>query len=236
MFRCEICNGLLKGSPINRNGEQMCHGCYSSIRAGMKEPKPETEKMRTRDRVRELDNPVDRARYSRRRAWAKASNSILPHALQGSAPKPKVKNVNTLEDDRLDTLVNALTAAASADKEERAYDNTPTVAPPLKRVYICSPYRGNTRTNIYNARRYARFAFEQGFHPYAPHLYYPQFLDDNDPAERAAGLHYALMNMWQMEELWVFGSRISEGMNMDIELAEDLGIPVRRFGTDTEAR
>lgn len=50
-------------------------------------------------------------------------------------------------------------------------------------VYICSPYSGNVENNIKSARRYSRFAVEMGFIPFTPHLLYPQFLDDNNPAD-----------------------------------------------------
>ena len=51
-------------------------------------------------------------------------------------------------------------------------------------VYVCSPYSGNVEENVQNARRYCRFALENRTIPLAPHLLYPQFMDDNDPAER----------------------------------------------------
>ena len=48
-------------------------------------------------------------------------------------------------------------------------------ATPKERVYICSPYSGNTQSNTTKARLYCRLAYDQGFVPIAPHLYYPQF-------------------------------------------------------------
>lgn len=103
---------------------------------------------------------------------------------------------------------------------------------PSKRVYICSPYKGNVDKNTAQARIYCRFAFEEGFVPIAPHLYYPQFLDDDDKGERAAGLRYGLEAMWQCREVWVFGRMISEGMGAEIELASDLKIPIKYFDSD----
>ena len=55
-------------------------------------------------------------------------------------------------------------------------------------IFICSPYRGDVETNIQNARRYCRFAIEQGGIPFAPHLLFTQFLNDDDPMERRVGL------------------------------------------------
>jgi hypothetical protein len=55
-------------------------------------------------------------------------------------------------------------------------------------VYICSPYSGDVEGNVAAARRYSRFAVEQGYIPIAPHLLFPQFLDDDNPDERELGL------------------------------------------------
>jgi len=40
-------------------------------------------------------------------------------------------------------------------------------------VYICSPYSGAVESNIFNARRYCRFAVDRGCIPIAPHLVLP---------------------------------------------------------------
>jgi hypothetical protein len=105
---------------------------------------------------------------------------------------------------------------------------------PTKRVYICSPFTGNVERNQAKARLYCRFAFEQGFVPIAPHLYYPQFLSDDDKDERAAGLRYGLESLWQCRELWAFGTYITNGMRAEIELAKDLKILVRYLDSDME--
>ena len=51
-------------------------------------------------------------------------------------------------------------------------------------VYICSPFSGDVETNVANARRYSRYAVDKGYIPIAPHLLFPQFLDDENPEER----------------------------------------------------
>ena len=119
---------------------------------------------------------------------------------------------------------------------EKSYDKLTRTRrkAPSKRVYICSPLKGNLEKNTARARIYCRFAFDEGFVPVAPHLYYPQFLDDDDKNERAAGLRYGLEAMWQCREVWVFGLRKSEGMRAEIELAKDLKILVKYFDDDME--
>lgn len=105
---------------------------------------------------------------------------------------------------------------------------------PTKRVYICSPFRGSVERNTKRAQIYCRFAFDSGFVPICPQLFYPQFLDDNNKVERAAGLRYALESMWQARQLWVFGEKITDGMHEEIELAKELKIPIRYFDCDLE--
>lgn len=99
-------------------------------------------------------------------------------------------------------------------------------------VYICSPYAGDIRGNTAAARRYSRFAVARGAIPVAPHLLYPQFMDDSDPAERALALHFAQVLLDKCSEVWVFGSRVSEGMAGEIERAERRRRTIRHFDED----
>jgi hypothetical protein len=74
--------------------------------------------------------------------------------------------------------------------------------------------------NVAAARRYCRFAVEQGYIPIAPHLLFPQFLDDNRLDERELGLFFGNALMSKCSEVWVFGSRISSGMESEIKRAK----------------
>ncbi len=96
-------------------------------------------------------------------------------------------------------------------------------------VYICSPFTGNVETNIENARRYSRFAVEQGYLPITPHLLYPQFLDDDSQHERALGLFFGLVLLDKCSEVWVFGDHISKGMKVEIKRANSKGQMIRYF-------
>ena len=53
-------------------------------------------------------------------------------------------------------------------------------------VFICSPYQGDIEENTKNAKRYMRFVIQQGHTPFAPHLLYPQVLDE--ATERNKGM------------------------------------------------
>lgn len=86
-------------------------------------------------------------------------------------------------------------------------------------VYICSPLSGNIAANQKNARRYCRFAVDSGCIPLAPHLYFPQFMDDRNRAECDLALFMNLVLLSKCAELWVFGETISSGMSIEIEKA-----------------
>ena len=101
-------------------------------------------------------------------------------------------------------------------------------------VYICSPYAGDIDHNVSRARGYCRLAVTEGCIPLAPHLLFPQFLDDDDPEQRKQGRYFALVLLGFVDELWVFGDRISEGMALEIKMAEKRGIPIRRFNERCE--
>jgi hypothetical protein len=96
-------------------------------------------------------------------------------------------------------------------------------------VYICSPYSGDVEANVAAARRYSRFAVDKGFIPIAPHLLYPQFLNDDDERERELGLFFGNALMSKCAEVWVFGSRISAGMETEIKRAKWKGYRLRYF-------
>ena len=99
-------------------------------------------------------------------------------------------------------------------------------------VYICSPYAGDIKKNVAAAQRYSRFAVDSGYLPIAPHLLFPQFMNDRDVKERQLGLFFGNVLMSKCAEVWVFGSRISSGMEAEIERAKRKNYTVRYFNSD----
>lgn len=99
-------------------------------------------------------------------------------------------------------------------------------------VYICSPYAGDVEKNVEAARNYCRFATELGYIPVAPHLFFPQFLDDNDPKERKLGLFFGNVLMNKCQELWTFGTDFSSGMKAEYLRARKKGYKIRHFTSD----
>ena len=74
-------------------------------------------------------------------------------------------------------------ALTRVEAEERA---TRAAAAYRPLVYICSPYAGDTEKNTFRARVFSRFAVEKNCIPVAPHLLFPQFVDE--ATERWLGL------------------------------------------------
>ncbi|MHB1455108.1 MAG: DUF7768 domain-containing protein [Saccharofermentanales bacterium] len=96
-------------------------------------------------------------------------------------------------------------------------------------VFICSPFAGDTEHNLTRARGYCRFAVSKNAIPVAPHMIFPQFMDDDDPEQRKTAIDMGLVLMSNCREVWCFGSRISNGMAVEIENAKNLRIPIRYF-------
>lgn len=93
----------------------------------------------------------------------------------------------------------------------------------MKLIYICSPFRGDTAANTEAAQRYCRDAYEKNCIPVAPHLYLPQFLDDDIPEERDLALRIGLRLIDYCSEVWVHGDKISDGMRGEIDYATTTG-------------
>lgn len=103
------------------------------------------------------------------------------------------------------------------------------------KVFICSPFAGDTVRNIQAAQSYCRKAVAEGYMPIAPHLYFPQFLDDTDPEERKQGMTMGLELLTHCSELWVFGEP-SPGMAEEIRYAKEHHILIRYFDEPLRGR
>lgn len=97
-------------------------------------------------------------------------------------------------------------------------------------VYICSPFSGDIEGNTKKAREYSRFAVDQGAIPLAPHLLLPQFMSEQTERELAMFMDMVLLG--RCEEIWVFGSNISNGMAAEIEIAKQKNMKIRYFTDD----
>lgn len=97
-----------------------------------------------------------------------------------------------------------------------------------KRVFVVSRYSGDTEKNIEYARDICAQVVREGDLPIAPHLLFPQFLEDSNEMERAIGIEagHVMMESCDMVLVATCGDELSEGMKADIEYAANLGIPI----------
>ena len=88
--------------------------------------------------------------------------------------------------------------------------------------------QGDVEGNVEFTKAACRYAAAQGYTPVAVHLIYPQFLDDQVPEEREAGLKMGRRALAACEEIWLCGERMSAGMKAEEAEAKRLGIPIRK--------
>lgn len=102
----------------------------------------------------------------------------------------------------------------------------------MKRIFVASAWRANTpeeaQKNLERAIAACRDVALAGHAPFAPHLFYTRFLDDNTETERAAGMAAGREFLSVCNELWVYGPE-SPGVRAEIAHAITLSIPVYRI-------
>lgn len=84
-------------------------------------------------------------------------------------------------------------------------------------AYICAPYSGDKDLNITRAIHYAELAYKNSAIPVIPHLLFP-FKDDRDLEQRKDALFMDIILLGKCQEVWVFGSEITEGMKIEIKI------------------
>lgn len=93
----------------------------------------------------------------------------------------------------------------------------------MEKVYIISRYSAKTwnerRFNKEIAKHFCRQIAKDGKRPVAPHLFYTQFIDDENPEERRLGLDFAIKDLDECDSflLVIVDGVISSGMRGEIE-------------------
>lgn len=105
-----------------------------------------------------------------------------------------------------------------------------------KIVYIAHPIGGDVEANLANIRRIVKYINLSPKYatvvPFVPYYADVVSMDDNVPAEREKGLKNDLeiiKRPGMIDELWLCGHKISEGMKREAFAAWDAGIPVVTF-------
>lgn len=102
-----------------------------------------------------------------------------------------------------------------------------------KIIFVCSPLTATSQIgielNMSLARKICRLiAIEHRNTPIAPHVYFPQFLDENSTDERNLGISLGSDLLSSCDEVWVFKLKgnESEGMKKEITIAKEKNIPI----------
>ena len=104
-------------------------------------------------------------------------------------------------------------------------------------VFICSRYAADNdedkKRNITIAKDLVRIALDRDFVPFAPHLFFPEYLNDDDPQARSKGLRcgFSFLNWCSM--VWMHVSNgISGGMSEENKQMAHKKIPIAIVESD----
>ena len=101
----------------------------------------------------------------------------------------------------------------------------------MKVAYIAHPIGGDVKGNLEKVKEIGRQINinESDTVPFAPYFFDCHTLNDNIPEERESGIKndIALIKAGFIDEVRLYGDRISTGMGHEINLAIQLGIEVK---------
>jgi hypothetical protein len=107
----------------------------------------------------------------------------------------------------------------------------------MKIVYIAHPVSGDIEGNLKKIIAIIRQInlTEPETIPFAHYVVDCYALDDTVPDERARGIKndIALFKAGFIDELWLFGDKISNGMRSEINLCQELNILIRAMTKET---
>lgn len=104
------------------------------------------------------------------------------------------------------------------------------------RVIVVSPYRGDVELNKRYLVECLRDCIRRRESPFAGHLFYTQFLNDEDPVQRDAGMACGREWMKSAELVAVYTDiGVSSGMHGDMDYAISYMIPIEKRELPPEA-
>ena len=97
-----------------------------------------------------------------------------------------------------------------------------------KTVFVAHPIAGDIKENVRKVLEICKLVHTHDVVPVAPYLVSLQYLDDEIVEDRLLGIvaNLECFHRRFIDELWLFGNRISSGMKEEILLALKLGIPI----------
>ena len=156
----------------------------------------------------------------------------------------RVVNDTNIHEGGLIVMVSVMSQAIArgmSKQEKRTKEKLQAYQKPTfaekKLIYICSPLRPQNPDpdeadielfeNLFRARNACELVKNLGAIPVCPHLYFPQFLDDELPEERELGMQLALAALRRCHAVYVFSEHITPGMVREIAEAAKRDIPVK---------
>lgn len=98
----------------------------------------------------------------------------------------------------------------------------------VKIVFVAHPISGDVKGNVKKVLKICAEMHTRGIIPVAPYLISLQYLNDEVIEDRELGMaaNHECFYRGYVDELWLFGDRVSSGMIGEIKLAREMGIPV----------
>ena len=97
-----------------------------------------------------------------------------------------------------------------------------------KTVFIGHPIGGDVKGNAEKVLKICAEVHTRDIIPVAPYLISLQYLNDEMIEDRELGMeaNHECFHRRYVDELWLFGDRISSGMRQEVLLAKEMGIPI----------
>jgi hypothetical protein len=92
-------------------------------------------------------------------------------------------------------------------------------------IFVCSPFGGMVH-NMRRAAQHCKTVYEAGGIPYAPHLIFPQFMDE-DKEHRTAALEMNKQMLEKCDAIYIAHDDIvTAGMDVEISYADSVDLPM----------
>ena len=97
-----------------------------------------------------------------------------------------------------------------------------------KTVFIGHPIGGDIKSNVEKVLKICAEVHTKDIIPIVPYLISLQYLNDEVIEDRKLGMeaNHECFHRRYVDELWLFGDRISAGMEKEILLAKKMNIPI----------
>lgn len=97
----------------------------------------------------------------------------------------------------------------------------------IKTVFIAHQISGDTESNIKKVIAICKAIHKNNILPVFPSFTWRQYLPENDSTKYYAGLvNDEYFRRGMIDEVWLYGPKVSAGMLKEIDLAVSYGIPV----------